>query len=329
MTVTVVDPPTADAGDDDSVCAGNSVQLAGSAANHTSVVWTTSGDGSFDDASVLDAVYTPGAGDVAAGSVTLTLTANALPPCTGVASDSLTITIGDNPTPVITADPGESVCEGATVTLDAGPGYDSYSWSTGATTQTIEVTPTATTTYSVTVTLGDCEGSGEITITVSDNPTPVITADPGESVCEGATVTLDAGPGYNSYSWSTGETTQTIAVTPTETTAYDVTVTLGDCEGSGEITITVSDNPTPVITADPGESVCEGATVTLDAGPGYNSYSWSTGETTQTIAVTPTETTAYDVTVTLGDCEGSGEITITVSDNPTPVITADPGRERL
>ena len=152
------------------------------------------------------------------------------------------------------------------MTLDAGTGYDSYLWSTGETTQTIAVTPTETTAYDVTVTLGDCEGSGEITITVSDNPTPVITADPDESVCEGTTATLDAGASYDSYLWSTGEATQTIEVTPAATTTYDVTVTLGDCEGSGEITITVSDNPAPTITADPGESVCEGTTV--DAGRG-------------------------------------------------------------
>ena len=175
------------------------------------------------------------------------------------------------------------------------------------------MTPAATTAYSVTVTLGDCEGSGELTITVSDNPTPTITADPARAFVKHD---RDAGrgSGYDSYSWSTGATTQTIDVTPTATTAYDVTVTLGDCEGSGELTITVSDNPTPTVTADPGERVCAGVAVTLDAGAGYDSYVWSTGASTQTITVTPTATTTYDVTVALGDCEGSGEITIDVQE---------------
>lgn len=42
-------------------------------------------------------------------------------------------------------------------------------------------------------------------------------------------------------------------------------------------------------------SACAGDVVTLDAGAGFESYLWSTGETTQTIQVT--ETDEYSVTV--------------------------------
>ena len=40
------------------------------------MLWSTSGDGAFDDATALTPIYTPGAADIAAGTATLTLTAN-------------------------------------------------------------------------------------------------------------------------------------------------------------------------------------------------------------------------------------------------------------
>lgn len=63
------------AGVDINICADESAQLNGTANNQTSLEWTTSGDGTFDDATILDAIYTPGAQDIANGSATLTLTA--------------------------------------------------------------------------------------------------------------------------------------------------------------------------------------------------------------------------------------------------------------
>ena len=44
------------------------------AANYSSVEWATSGDGTFNDISLLNAEYTPGISDISAGTVTLTFT---------------------------------------------------------------------------------------------------------------------------------------------------------------------------------------------------------------------------------------------------------------
>lgn len=59
-------------------------------ANH--VVWTTAGDGHFLIDTIVSSLYYPGQGDINAGSVTLTLTANAVVPCTQTASDPMVIT---------------------------------------------------------------------------------------------------------------------------------------------------------------------------------------------------------------------------------------------
>lgn len=55
-----------------------------------------------------------------------------------------------NPKPIITLPEDFDFCKGKTVTLDAGTGYTSYLWNTGATTQTISVSSPGN--YSVTVT---------------------------------------------------------------------------------------------------------------------------------------------------------------------------------
>jgi hypothetical protein len=59
--------------------------------NASHVVWTTAGDGHFLIDTIVSSLYYPGSGDHSAGSVTLTLTANAIDPCTQTASDPMTI----------------------------------------------------------------------------------------------------------------------------------------------------------------------------------------------------------------------------------------------
>ena len=61
------------AGLDIQACDNEDVQVYGYAEAYTSLEWTTSGDGSFNNTSILDPVYTPGAQDIQNGSVTITL----------------------------------------------------------------------------------------------------------------------------------------------------------------------------------------------------------------------------------------------------------------
>ena len=67
--------PTASAGADFSVCAGNpyAVQNA-SAANYTTLQWTSNGTGTFDTTTTTSPTYVPSNADIANGQVTLTLT---------------------------------------------------------------------------------------------------------------------------------------------------------------------------------------------------------------------------------------------------------------
>ncbi len=98
------------AGDDASVCANGSFNTqSAQASNYTSLLWTSTGDGSFDNATALAAVYTPGAADIASGSVSLILTIEGTGSCATVC-DELLLTIHAMPTVEIS--PDQEICAG-------------------------------------------------------------------------------------------------------------------------------------------------------------------------------------------------------------------------
>ena len=97
------------AGIDINICVDENAQLNGTATNQTSLEWTTAGDGTFNDATLLNAIYTPGNQDIANGGTTLTLTAHQ---GSETLTDELTISFieepvatGENAITVTTLDP--------------------------------------------------------------------------------------------------------------------------------------------------------------------------------------------------------------------------------
>ena len=209
-----------------------------------------------------------------------------------------------------------AICQGASTTLTASGGYQSYAWSTGASSQSIVVSTAGT--YTVTVVdANGCTSSASRTVVVNNNPTPLITGN--FNVCFGSSVNLDAGPGYATYLWSTGATTQSISSTTSGT--FTVTVSnIAGCTGTASQTATVNPKPTPVITGI--FNVCQGAAATLTAQSGFSSYLWSTGSTNVTI--NPTVSGTYTVTVTNAfGCSGVSSQSVTVNATPAPSISGN------
>jgi hypothetical protein len=98
ITLTFAPSPTADAGDDATICEGDEFPVSGTATNYSSVLWTTDGDGTFDTPDALDAIYTHGPNDASNGFVTLTFTAEPTGGCLVPDSDDLILTIVAKPT---------------------------------------------------------------------------------------------------------------------------------------------------------------------------------------------------------------------------------------
>jgi hypothetical protein len=221
-------------------------------------------------------------------------------------------------TDTVTANAGNDVaiCEGNTTILTASGGA-SYLWSTGETTQSINVGPNTTTTYSVTVSNATTSDTDSVTVTV--NAVPISNAGNDVTIEQGQSATLTASGG-DTYEWSNGSTSQSISVSPNTTTTYSVTVYENGCSSTDDVIVTVVTS-TGSVTANAGNDVaiCEGNNTTLTASGGA-SYLWSTGETTQSINVGPNTTTTYSVTVSNATTSDTDSVTVTV--NAIPISNA-------
>jgi hypothetical protein len=310
FTITVNPSATVTAGANQTICAGSTVTLAGSIGGAaTSATWS-GGAGTFSpNATTLNAVYTPTAAEIAAGTVILILTTNdPAGPC-NAATDQITVTI--SPAATVNAGPDQTICAGSTVTLAGtiGGGATSATWSGGtgtfapnATTLNAVYTPSAAErtagTVILTLTTNDPAGpcpavNDQVTITI--NPVATVSAGTNQTICAGSTVTLAGtiGGAATSATWSGGAgtfspnaTTLNATYTPTaaEIAAGTVILTLttndppGPCPAvNDQVTITI--NPVATVNAGPDQTICSGSTVTLagSIGGSATSATWSGG----------------------------------------------------
>lgn len=149
----------------------------------------------------------------------------------------------------------QEICPGESVTLSAGS-YATYSWSNGATTESIVVDEAGT--YQLTVTnAGGCEASGSVEVSINGAPIN-LDLGPAMQICPGETTMLNAG-NFSTYRWSTGSTTSSILVEEPGTYAITVTNDSG-CEAADSVKINSSEAAQLLVDNDfldlcPGDSI--------------------------------------------------------------------------
>ena len=188
----------------------------------------------------------------------------------------------------------------------------SYLWSTGATTATINVTPTATTQYWVDVTTNGVTCRKYITITVSPNVVPTFTSVP--AICSGATLAALPTTSLNGISgtWSP-------ALNNTATTTYTFRPNVGQCASITTLVITVN----PIVNAPTGiasQTLCSGSIVAnlTATGTAVKWYASITGGTPLATTTALLNGTTYYASQTINGCESMTRLAVTVSiNNPT------------
>lgn len=270
-------------------------------------------------------------------------------------SNTVTMAVTSSVTPSvsITANPGNTVCSGTSVTFTAvavnGGSTPAYQWQvngvnagTNSDTYTSSTLADGDVVTCVLTSNSSCASSStatsnDITMSVSGSvaPTVSIAAAPGETVCIGTNVTFTATPGNGgsspSYQWTlnganVGTNSDTysnnalatgdhVQCTMTSNSSCATTSTAT----SQVITMTVNNSLVPTVSASGPLTFCQGGSVELTASAAAG-YVWSPGgETTQSITVDAAG--VYSVTVNDGNgCSGSDAGT-TVVVNALPVVT--------
>jgi gliding motility-associated-like protein len=226
------------------------------------------------------------------------------------ATEMIAVTVDQKPVVKLRND--TVLCLGPVLTLKGENPGANYSWSTGQTTQNIQVDTTGT--YWVDVSYGGCTIRDSTTITF--NKGPVVDLGPDSSLCVGDWILLDAANVGATYLWHDGSTNQWFTAVTSGT--YWATASRWGCSHTDTINLTFDAMPSVDLGQD--TTFCSGGSITLDAENPGASYTWSTGDTTQTLDVTTSGN--YIATAAFGACADMD--TVNVSVIQTPVVNLGP-----
>ncbi len=279
-------------------CTGNQIQFNDSSistfGNVTNWLWSF-GDNGTSTQQNPQHIYT------APGNYVVQLIASTSLGCLDTVSETISILTGP-----ITSTYGDTVIcklDDVVIGVDA---IGTFQWTpnyniSSLTSASPQVSPDINTTYYVTATsLDGCTESDSVIIVVFDTVIALVSND--TVICPGQSVSLYGSGGLN-YNWSPSNTlsnsnSQLTVATPTGTTDYIFTTSVGSCISSDTIKVTV--NPFPTLSIDDQVSICKGDSIQLFPF-GCNVFSWSPsqGLSATNIAnpwASPTVNTTYAVT---------------------------------
>lgn len=322
ITLEVREPPTADAGADTAMCAGESVGLKGSGVD------PTTGTYQWSPAEGLSCTDCPEPVAAPQSTTTYRLTVTSENGCTDV--DSVQVKVYPRDARITASD--TVICRGERVTLRATGGKD-YAWSPAEGLDCLDcpapvATPEKTTTYVVrTSTEGNCPDFDSVTIVVHEPA--AVDAGNDTVICVGESVRLKATGGL-SYSWTSGawldcDTCAEPVARPVSTTTFRVWITNENgCSAWDSVTVTVESKGG--LSVDGDTTFCPGGVAFLSA-KGADTFEWRPATGLSCVdcpnpTASPGETTVYYVIGRSagGGCAALDSVIVTVS--PAPVADA-------
>jgi len=352
MTLSIDPTATVNTGVNDTICEGSSYTLAGAIGGSASTsLWSTLGDGTFNDTTQLNAIYAPGSSDISSGSVVLILsTDDPTGPCTG-AVDSITLVI--NPTPAVDSvtvvDASNCSVSDGSALVHASSGTAPYQFSIdGGSTFSSDsnFAGLSTGTYNVLITdnAGCSDSSSFFTISAPGVPSaPVTSSD--STYCQGDSIAPITATGSNIEWWSDAALTILLDSgssynpdTTVGTTTYYATQTVSGCQSlPGSTTIVVVDTcNTAQASFTYNSSGCVPTHCVAFSDKSSNATSWlwlfpggnpSSGSTQTPSLVCYSTAGVYDVTLIVSNSTSSDTLfmpgIVTAYANPVLVVSND------
>ena len=354
MILQFVQAPEVDPGVDQIICEDQSASLNASVNYQNSLLWTTSGTGTFENGvnTISNPVYVPSITDVQNGFVTLTLTANGDATCAPT-SDDIRIDFAPNPTVTLGAD--LTYCENQAVTLSDVVIQDASSilWETtglGTLTNVNTATPTYTPApnelgpVTLKLTVGattPCTVTQTHTKIINYVANPDADAGPDLSYCEvdgNITITGATASAGSTIAWNivvgSGSISNGATISPTYSPSTQDYIngearlevralgTSGCADATDELIITLT--PTPIVDSGPDAIICQNETFTSsNASVSYSSnFVWSTPDGLGTLSASPNDL-IVSYTPAVGEV-GTVRLVLTAqSNNGCPTVVQD------
>jgi len=199
------------------------------------------------------------------------------------------------------------ICVTATLTLDAGPGFLSYDWSTGAATQKITVNAQGQLRVTAAYT-PSCISRDTIELAMYD---PRVNLGPDTSLCRNDTYTFNANGIFNDYQWQDGSTNSSF--TTDQPGKYWIRVhDSHNCVASDTAYIlTIHELPAGFLS--PTATICTDDFLVLQPEGIWSSYLWSTNAVTDTTTITAPGPYWLEVTDRFG-CKGRENTIVVAAD---------------
>ena len=344
------------AGSDEIICDGDVLDLSNSStlpseSNASTLLWTSNGDGSFNDDTAITPMYTPGPTDFANSPITLTLTASSAGPCAAEV-DQMELTI--NPVPVIDPVSDLSLCPGDThgsTSFSADISGGTFNWSlTNSSQLGISSSGTGnlpalnaqsntsgaviTSVVTIDYVLNGCSAASE-TFNIDVKPTPVIDGVSNIQVCPGSTVNVNfnANTTGETFSWSNDNTAVGVGLVSNGsgdisftaesnntgaaiTSNFTYSATLNGCASTIK-TFTVTLLPKPVIAPFSSIEVCsfDNISTSFSSNVSGSTFSWTNDNTATGIAAAGNGNINVNASENLSGVDQVSNITVTATRN--------------
>ncbi|HEX5001687.1 MAG TPA: gliding motility-associated C-terminal domain-containing protein [Bacteroidia bacterium] len=242
--------------------------------------------------------------------------------CNSAGCDSIAIPVQINaPQPVVVSIGNDTtICNGATLTLDAGNTFNTYQWQLNGnnigSSSSVSAAQSGQYTLTVTNTSG-CAGFDTLNLAISN---PVISAGPDLGLCNSDSALISVTAGFSLYQWQLNGTVLPLtnaSIYVSQPGSYSVTATDSfGCTAGDTVLVTTNTISINLIN---DTAFCSGNTLTIYADPGYSTYQWQLNNTTiaNGDSLTISQSGNYFLTVTTANgCSATDNVVVTVNNLP-------------